>query len=398
MPLISESCLALRNGVSLPTQNPFESIAIFTALAPMSAARTQLPERPSPIWMPSASPFSKSSAPSWGSSTTSSISSRTIPFSSLSSSAMVRLNMVPKSGSRNIASNSSRLPRAVNTGRRAFSALGSRSSIPRKNMRRALSWRSAILWTSRAQGCRNSFKATIRELCNSLRGSRASPRCSKISTAARRRRPRLWTRSISCAPSCPWSPTTRLLSWALWRNSTVSNGSSRPRNQSRKWKKTRNGLPKPLRCFESPNLNFSGKFLDRIAAPDHPAFNYAAQHPPPSPHLSPQSRPDSLQLIAGRAHGADFQARLANTEFLPNLQPIHVQPARRYVLADDAGRQVHGFKCFHVNHQDLACASGSSMCAAFKAAVARRANFRHLFHRQPFFRCTKEMLYHGHIS
>src|SRR6266850_522814 len=245
---------------------------------------------------------------------------------------MVRINMVPKSGSLNIASNNSRLPLVENTGRRAFSAPGSRSSIPRKNTRRELWWRSAILWTSRAQGSRNSFKATIRELCKSLPGSRVLPRFSKISTAARRRRPRLWTRSISCAPFCPWSLTTRLLSWALWRNSTVSNGSSRPRNQSRKWKKTRNVLPKPPHCSESQSLNLqesSRELLDRVTAPDHPAFNHAAQHPPPSPHLSPQSRPDSLQLIARRAHGA---------------------------------------------------------------------NFRQLLHRQPFFRCTKEMLHYGHMS
>src|SRR5216683_5782144 len=136
----------------------------------------------------------------------------------------------------------------------------------------------------------------------------------------------------------------------------------------------------------------SGKFFNGIAAADHSAFPNAAQHAPPSPQLFAKSGANCLHLIAGGAHGADFETRVSDAEETANLQNIHVQSIGGDVLADHSRPEGHGLQSFAIHEQHLALATGPRMSAAFKAAVGNGTHLGKFLHRQVLPRSAEKVL------
>jgi hypothetical protein len=90
--------------------------------------------------------------------------------------------------------------------------------------------------------------------------------------------------------------------------------------------------------------------------------------------------------------------RLADAKVLANRQAIHVQTIGGDVLAESPRPQVHGLQSLAIHEQNLALAARPSMGAAFKTAVARRADLRKFLHRQVFLRRAEEILDSRHGS
>src|SRR4029077_19247313 len=70
----------------------------------------------------------------------------------------------------------------------------------------------------------------------------------------------------------------------------------------------------------------------------------------------------------------------------------HVQALGGNVLAEYPRPQVHGLQSLAIHEQNLALAARPPMGAAFKTAIARRADFGKFLHRQVFLRRAKEIL------